>query len=34
VLDHGVIVEQGNHDQLLAKKGVYNGLIEAQYRFI
>lgn len=33
VLDHGVIVEQGNHAALIAKKGVYNGLIEAQYRF-
>jgi ATP-binding cassette subfamily B multidrug efflux pump len=34
VLDHGVIVEQGNHAQLVAHKGVYNGLIEAQYRFL
>lgn len=34
VLDHGRIVEQGNHESLLAKKGVYNGLIEAQYRFL
>ncbi|WP_168119094.1 ABC transporter ATP-binding protein [Paenibacillus sp. HB172176] len=34
VLDHGVIVEQGNHDALVAKKGVYNGLIEAQYRYL
>ncbi len=34
VLDHGKIVEQGNHNALIAKKGVYNGLIEAQYRFI
>jgi len=34
VLDHGVIVEQGNHEALIAKKGVYNGLIEAQYRFV
>lgn len=34
VLDHGRIVEQGNHEVLLAKKGVYNGLIEAQYRFL
>lgn len=34
VLDHGVIVEQGNHAELIAHKGVYNGLIEAQYRFL
>lgn len=34
VLDHGNIVEQGNHEQLMDKKGVYHGLIKAQYRFI
>ncbi|NIK67793.1 MULTISPECIES: ABC transporter ATP-binding protein [unclassified Paenibacillus] len=34
VLDHGRIVEQGNHDALIGKNGVYNGLIEAQYRFL
>ncbi|MDQ6418164.1 ABC transporter ATP-binding protein [Paenibacillus sp. LHD-117] len=34
VLDHGVIVEQGNHTELIAKRGVYNGLIEAQYKFV
>lgn len=34
VLDHGVIVEQGNHAELVQKQGVYNGLIEAQYRFV
>lgn len=34
VLDHGKIVEQGNHEQLMEKKGYYHGLIEAQYRFI
>lgn len=34
VLDHGVIVEQGNHAELVKKQGVYNGLIEAQYRFV
>lgn len=34
VLDHGVIVEQGSHESLIAHKGVYNGLIEAQYRFL
>ncbi|QAY66100.1 ABC transporter ATP-binding protein [Paenibacillus protaetiae] len=34
VLDHGVIMEQGTHDELLAKGGIYYGLIDAQYRFL
>ena len=34
VLDHGRIVEQGSHDELIRHKGTYNGLIEAQYRFL
>ncbi|MFD2115896.1 ABC transporter ATP-binding protein [Paenibacillus yanchengensis] len=34
VLDHGVIVEQGTHEQLIEKGGYYNTLIEAQFRFI
>ncbi|QHW35349.1 ABC transporter ATP-binding protein [Paenibacillus rhizovicinus] len=34
VLDHGQIVEQGTHDELIRHKGTYNGLIEAQYRFL
>ncbi|MCM3627534.1 ABC transporter ATP-binding protein/permease [Paenibacillus glycanilyticus] len=34
VLDHGRIVEQGNHEALIKKNGIYNGLIEAQYRFL
>lgn len=34
VLDHGRIVEQGNHDELMRQRGVYAGLIEAQYRFL
>ena len=34
VLDHGEIVEQGNHEQLMRSEGVYFGLIQAQYRFI
>ncbi|MFD0958884.1 ABC transporter ATP-binding protein [Paenibacillus chungangensis] len=33
VLDHGEIVEQGNHEALMSRRGVYYGLIEAQYRF-
>ncbi|AJY78002.1 ABC transporter ATP-binding protein [Paenibacillus beijingensis] len=34
VLDHGQIVEQGNHEQLMNLRGTYYGLIEAQYRFL
>ena len=26
VLDHGLVIEQGNHDQLIAKKGKYHQL--------
>ncbi len=31
VLDHGKKIEEGNHEQLLAKEGVYAGLVKAQY---
>lgn len=34
VLDHGEIVEQGNHARLMERKGVYYGLIQAQYRYL
>jgi ATP-binding cassette subfamily B multidrug efflux pump len=34
VLDHGEIKEEGSHAELLRHKGIYNGLIEAQFRFI
>ncbi|OMF69671.1 ABC transporter ATP-binding protein [Paenibacillus glucanolyticus] len=34
VLDHGEIIEEGNHSQLMQKQGTYHGLIEAQYRFL
>nr|WP_087992227.1 ABC transporter ATP-binding protein [Bacillus subtilis] len=31
VLDHGKKMEEGNHEQLLAKGGIYAGLVKAQY---
>lgn len=34
VLDHGEIKEQGSHEQLMEQKGIYNGLVEAQFRFL
>jgi subfamily B ATP-binding cassette protein MsbA len=30
VLDHGVIVERGTHDELYAKNGVYRKLCDIQ----
>jgi ATP-binding cassette subfamily B protein len=33
VLEHGEIVEQGTHDELLAKGGRYRQLYDKQYRF-
>lgn len=34
VLDHGEIKEEGTHRELTSHNGVYNGLIEAQFRFL
>ncbi|WP_179032701.1 ABC transporter ATP-binding protein [Paenibacillus kribbensis] len=34
VLDHGEIQENGNHEQLMKKHGIYQGLVEAQFRFL
>lgn len=34
VLDHGEIKEEGNHAELTERDGIYNGLIEAQFRFL
>ena len=31
VLDHGQIVEQGTHTELLAKKGFYYQIYNSQY---
>jgi ATP-binding cassette subfamily B protein len=32
VLDHGEIIESGNHQQLLAKNGTYKSLFEIQFK--
>jgi ATP-binding cassette subfamily B protein len=34
VMDHGRIMEIGNHEELMKKEGIYFGLIQAQYRFL
>lgn len=34
VLEHGRIVEQGDHDSLMGARGVYYGLIQAQFRWL
>ncbi|MCL6456401.1 MAG: ABC transporter ATP-binding protein/permease [Gorillibacterium sp.] len=34
VLDHGKMMEAGSHEDLMKLDGIYNGLIEAQYRFM
>ncbi|HEY4392202.1 MAG TPA: ATP-binding cassette domain-containing protein, partial [Paenibacillus sp.] len=34
VLDHGEIKETGNHEQLMEHKGIYCGLVEAQFRYM
>ena len=31
VLDHGVLVETGTHEELLARPGAYRGLYEIQF---
>jgi ATP-binding cassette subfamily B protein len=33
VLDHGSIMEMGNHEALLKKKGIYYQLLQAQFKF-
>ncbi len=34
VLDHGEIVDQGTHDELMKRPGHYRNLVDAQYRFL
>lgn len=34
VLDHGKIMEMGNHEELMNHRQIYYGLIQAQYRFL
>ncbi|MGG6314520.1 ABC transporter ATP-binding protein [Paenibacillus macerans] len=34
VLDHGEIKESGTHRELMDRKGIYYGLVEAQFRYL
>ncbi|MFD0670346.1 ABC transporter ATP-binding protein [Cohnella sp. GCM10027633] len=34
VLDHGVVVDQGSHEELMKRPGHYRSLVEAQYRYL
>ncbi|TCT22661.1 ATP-binding cassette subfamily B protein [Melghiribacillus thermohalophilus] len=34
VLDHGKIIEQGTHDELMGKKGEYYKLVKAQFQML
>ncbi|WP_248930856.1 ABC transporter ATP-binding protein [Paenibacillus hamazuiensis] len=34
VMDHGTLMEMGNHEQLMKHRGIYHGLIQAQYRLL
>jgi ATP-binding cassette, subfamily B, multidrug efflux pump len=34
VLDHGEIIEMGNHEELMTRPGHYRNLVDAQYRFL
>lgn len=34
VLDHGNIMEQGNHQQLMDRRGIYYGFVKAQFNML
>ena len=34
VLDHGSIMEEGSHEQLMEQKGIYYHLVEAQFKML
>lgn len=34
VLDHGGIMEQGNHTELMEQRGIYYGLVKAQFQML
>lgn len=34
VLDHGEIKESGTHRELMERKGIYYGLVQAQFRYL
>ncbi|UOK59817.1 ATP-binding cassette domain-containing protein [Bacillus sp. OVS6] len=34
VLDHGNIMEQGNHEELMKQQGIYYELVKAQFRML
>ncbi|MDV2582291.1 ABC transporter ATP-binding protein [Alkalibacillus haloalkaliphilus] len=34
VLEHGKILEQGNHDELMKKQGEYYGLVKSQFQML
>jgi ATP-binding cassette subfamily B multidrug efflux pump len=34
VLDHGEVMESGDHEQLIQQQKIYYGLIQAQYKFL
>jgi ATP-binding cassette subfamily B multidrug efflux pump len=34
VLDHGKVMESGDHEQLMQQQKIYYGLIQAQYKFL
>ncbi|MCZ8521422.1 ABC transporter ATP-binding protein [Paenibacillus mucilaginosus] len=34
VLDHGRVMEEGDHAALIREQGIYHGLIQAQYRLL